>query len=200
MSEESKIIDDRGMDILFREARSYNGWKDAEVSDVLLQAIYDLVKWGPTSMNCSPSRFLFLKSDEARERLKPHLMEGNVDKTMAAPVTVIIANDMKFYEHLPKLFPHSPDAKNWFEGKEKFIQETAMRNGSLQGAYLMIAARALGLDCGAMSGFSKKGVKEEFFSDEPIEINFICNLGYGDPESIFPRSPRFDFDDICKIL
>lgn len=199
MTDKSKIISDTAMDILFREARTYNGWQDKEVSDVLVQAIYDLMKWGPTSANCSPARFKFVKSKEAKQTLKPLMAEGNVDKTMAAPVTVIIANDKEFYEHLPKLFPHT-DARSWFAGKEKAIEETATRNGTLQGAYLMLAARSLGLDCGPMSGFDKQGVKDAFFPDDNVEVNFLCNIGYGDPDSLFDRSPRFDFEEIAEIL
>lgn len=196
---DERILNDKAFDVLFRDARTYNGWFDKDVSDVMLEALFDLLKMAPTSANCSPARFKFLKSDESKARLKPHLMEGNVDKTMQAPVVAIIANDLEFYEHLPKLFPHT-DAKSWFVGKPDFIKSTAMRNGTLQGGYLIMAARALGLDCGPMSGFSPKGVKEEFFPDENVEINFLCNLGYGDPETIFDRSPRFAFDDICEIL
>ena len=157
------------------------------------------MKWGPTSANCSPARFKFVKSKEAKQTLKPLMAEGNVDKTMAAPVTVIIANDKEFYEHLPKLFPHT-DARSWFAGKEKAIEETATRNGTLQGAYLMLAARSLGLDCGPMSGFDKQGVKDAFFPDDNVEVNFLCNIGYGDPDSLFDRSPRFDFEEIAEIL
>lgn len=196
---DSKILDDQAMDVLFREARTHNAWQDKDVSDVLLQALFDLVKWGPTSANCFPARFLFVKTQEAKERLKPHLMEGNVEKTMAAPVTAIVAHDLKFHEHLPKLFPHT-DAKSWFEGDQELIDSTAFRNGTLQGGYLIVAARALGLDCGPMSGFDGDGVKGEFFPDEDVEINFLCNLGYGDSEALFPRSPRFNFDDVCKII
>lgn len=199
MSEQSKILNDQALDTLFREARTYNDWKDQEVSDVLLQAVYDLLKWGPTSANCSPMRVLFIKSQDAKERLKPFLMEGNVEKTMAAPATAIIANDRKFHDHLPKLFPHT-DAKSWFEGNDVLIEETAMRNGTLQGAYLIMAARALGLDCGPMSGFDQNGVKNEFFPDDDVQVNFLCSLGYGDDDSLFPRSPRFEFDEVCKIL
>lgn len=199
MSAEKKILDDRDLDILFREARTYNDWREGEVSDVLIQAVYDLMKWGPTSANCCPARFMFVKSREAKEKLKPHLMEGNVEKTMAAPATAIIAYDLKFYEHMDFLFPHT-NAKSWFEGRHAFIHRTAMRNGSLQGAYLIMAARALGLDCGPMSGFDPDGVKDAFFPDEEVEVNFLCNLGYGDPASIHKRGPRFDFDDVCKIV
>ncbi|PJB70217.1 MAG: malonic semialdehyde reductase [Alphaproteobacteria bacterium CG_4_9_14_3_um_filter_47_13] len=199
MGKDRKIIDDHGLDLLFREARTYNGWEERDVSDVLIQALYDLMKWGATSANCCPARFVFVKSKEAKEKLKPHLMEGNVEKTMAAPVTVIIGYDLEFYEHLGFLFPQT-DAKSWFVGKEAFIQSTALRNSSLQGAYLMLAARALGLDCGPMSGFKPKGVKEAFFPDSNVEVNFICNLGFGDPASLHARGPRFGFDDVCKIV
>jgi 3-hydroxypropanoate dehydrogenase len=199
MSNSNKILSDKDLDILFREARTYNHWKEQDVSDVVLQGVFDLLKMAPTSANCSPARFKFVKSEAAKEKLKPHLMGGNVDKTMTASVTVIIANDMEFYEHLPKLFPHA-DAKSWFAGKPKSILETATRNGTLQGAYLMMAARALGLDCGPMSGFDGDGVKDAFFKDDNVQVNFLCNLGYGDPKDMFPRSPRFDFDDICEIV
>lgn len=199
MTEESRILSDKALDTLFREARTYNGWKEKDVADTLVKAVYDLMKWGPTSANCSPARFLFVKSPEAKKRLKPHLMEGNVEKTMQAPLTAIIANDLEFYEELPRLFPHT-DAKSWFEGKPDFIKETAMRNGTLQGAYFIMAARALGLDCGPMSGFDQQGVRDEFFKDRDVEVNFLCNIGYGDPESLFPRSPRLEFDEACEIL
>ncbi|WP_435641469.1 malonic semialdehyde reductase [Micavibrio aeruginosavorus] len=196
---DSRILDDRALDILFRDARSYNGWTDEPVSDVLLHALFDLLKMGPTSANSSPARFVFVKTPEAKERLKPCLDAGNVNKTMSAPVTVLIAHDRKFYDHLPRLFPHT-DARSWFAGNDAKIESTARRNGTLQGAYLMMAARALGLDCGPMSGFNTDKVKAEFFADQDVEVNFICALGYGDPASIFGRSPRFDFDDVCKIV
>ena len=199
MSEPSKILSDHALDLLFRKARTHNSWQDEDVSDVMIHAIYDLMKMGPTSANCCPARFVFVKSDAAKQRLKPHLMEGNVEKTMSAPVTVLIANDLEFYEHLPQLFPHNQDAKNWFAGKEGFIKDTAMRNGTLQGAYFMLAARALGFDCGPMSGFNKKGVKEEFFKDQNVEVNFLCNIGIGGPSGLFDRSPRFSFDEVCEI-
>ena len=200
MSEESRILNDSALDILFRDARTYNSWEDTDVSEVLIRAVYDLMRWGPTSMNCSPARFVFVKSPEAKERLKPHLMGGNVEKTMSAPMTAIIANHMEFYEELPKLFPHNEGARDFFAGKDAYIADTAMRNGTLQAAYLMLAARSLGLDCGPMSGFSSDGVKEEFFPDENVEINMLCNIGYGTEEKLHPRLPRFDFDDICQIV
>jgi 3-hydroxypropanoate dehydrogenase len=194
------ILSDQDLDTLFREARTYNGWQDKEVSDVLLHALYDLLKFGPTSANCCPMRVKFVKSPEAKKRLAPHLDAGNKAKTMAAPATAVIAYDFKFYEHLPRLFPHSKDAKSWFEGDTRKIEETANRNGTLQGAYLILAARALGLDCGPMSGFDAAAVKKEFFPDEDVQVNFLCNLGYGDKSSLFPRSPRFAFDDVCEIV
>ena len=194
---DTKILDDRSLDILFRGARTLRDWKHQEVSDVLLRATYDLMKMGPTSANCCPARFVFIKSQDAKERLKPHLSEGNVSQTMAAPVTVIIAHDLKFFEKMPKLFPHDLSAKSWFTGHEA---EHALRNGSLQGAYLMLAARSLGLDCGPMGGFNKEGVKKEFFADEPMEPNFLCNIGYGDPKNLFPRGPRLEFDEACDII
>ena len=194
-----RIINDQALDIIFREARTRNGWEDREVSRPLMQAVFDLMKWGATSANCSPARFVFVASDEGKERLKPHLAEGNQAKTMAAPCCVIVAHDMSFHDQLPKLFPHT-DAKSWFEGDDALIEETAFRNGTLQGAYFMIAARALGLDCGPMSGFDKAGVDGEFFDGTTYRSNFLCNIGYGTDENLFPRSPRFDFEDICKIV
>ena len=192
-------INDDALDVLFRDARTYNNWQDKDIPDSLLHELHELVKFGPTSANCSPMRVVFVKSEDAKARLKPHLAEGNVDKTMGAPVTAIIGMDMEFYEELPKLFPHT-DAKSWFEGNDDLIEETAFRNSSLQGAYLILAARALGLDCGPMSGFDTDGVKNEFFPDSQVQPNFICNLGYGDPEGLFPRSPRFSFDEANSIL
>ncbi|MEL6375463.1 MAG: malonic semialdehyde reductase, partial [Pseudomonadota bacterium] len=167
-------------DQLFFDARTYNGWHDKPIEDDVLQRLIDTVKMGPTSANCSPARFVFVKSADAKARLKPHLSGGNADKTMAAPVCVIIGHDMEFYEHLPRLFPHT-DAKSWFTGDDAAIEETAFRNGTLQGGYLIMAARALGLDCGPMSGFDKDGVTKAFFDGTKIKANFLCNLGYGDP-------------------
>jgi 3-hydroxypropanoate dehydrogenase len=199
MSDKNHILSDRDLDTLFRKARSYNGWLQKDVSDVLLRALYDLMKFGPTSSNCCPMRVKFVRSEEAKQRLKPHLDEGNVKKTMTAPVTAIIAYDYKFYEYLPRLFPHT-DAKSWFEGNRPKIEDTAYKNGTLQGAYLMMAARSLGLDCGPMGGFNRDGVKKEFFGDEDVQVNFICAIGYGDESSIFPRNPRFEFDEVCEII
>ncbi len=184
---------------LFSEARTYNGWQDKDIDKDTLHKLYNTLKWGPTSANCSPARFIFITTDEAREKLKPALDGGNVEKTMKAPVTVIVAKDMEFYEQLPKLFPHA-DAKSWFVGNEKLAKETAYRNSALQGAYFIMAARALGLDCGPMSGFNKDKVKETFFPNKNWKANFLCNIGYGDPKSLFPRSPRLGFDEACEIL
>ena len=187
------------LDTLFNDARTYNDFEDTDVSDELLHQLHDLVKMAPTSANCCPMRVVFVKSDEAKAKLKDCLMEGNIDKTMSAPVCAIIGMDMEFYEHLPKLFPHT-DAKSWFEGKDKFIESTAFRNSSLQGGYFIMAARALGLDCGPMSGFSPKKINDTFFSGTKIKVNFLCNLGYGTKKDLFPRSPRFDFDDVNSIV
>ena len=184
---------------LFSEARTHNAWFEGDVSDALLHEIVDLVKLAPTSANCSPARFLFVKSREAKEKLKPHLSEGNRDKTMKAPVCTIVGYDLDFYKHLPKLFPHA-DAKSWFEGNEAKIFDTAFRNGTLQGAYLIMAARALGLDCGPMSGFDNQGVDRDFFAGTNIKSNFLCSLGHCDASVLFPRSPRFSFDEMARIL
>jgi 3-hydroxypropanoate dehydrogenase len=194
-----KILSDEGMDLLFREARTHSYWQDREVGDVLLEAVYDLTRMGPTSANSSPMRVVFVRSREAKERLRPALSEGNVTKTMAAPVTAIIGYDSEFYELLPRLFPHE-DARAWFVGKDAHIRTTAFRNGSLQGAYFILAARALGLDCGPMSGFDNDMVDREFFPGGRIRSNFLCNLGYGDASRLRPRSPRLEFQDACEIL
>jgi 3-hydroxypropanoate dehydrogenase len=195
----SKILSDAGLELLFRAARTHNAWQDKPVSDVLLHAIYDLAKMGPTSANCSPLRVVFVKSREAKEKLKPALSSGNRDKTMAAPATAILAYDLEFHEHLPRLFPRD-DARAWFAGKPRLIERTAFRNGALQGAYFIIAARSLGLDCGPMSGFDNEAVDRAFFPDGRVKSNFLCNLGFGDPAGLFPRGPRFEFDEVCQIL
>lgn len=192
-------LPDTCLDQIFREARTHNAWRDKDIPDSLLHELIELVRLGPTSANCSPARFLFVKSREAKERLKPLLFEGNREKTMKAPVCTIIGYDLDFYHHLPKLFPHT-DAKSWFAGKPKKIEETAFRNGTLQGAYLIMAARALGLDTGPMSGFDNQGVDAEFFAGTSIKSNFLCSLGYGDASVLFPRSPRFDFDEMARII
>ena len=194
----SKILGDPGLDLLFREARTHSDWRDGDVSDVLLQAVYDLAKMPPTSANCSPMRIIFVRSPEAKERLRPALAEGNLGKTMAAPVTAIIGYDTRFHELLPRLYPHT-DARSWFEGNDALIEETAVRNGTLQGAYFIMAARALGLDCGPMSGFDREIVDRTFFPDGRIRSNFLCNLAYGDAAKLHPRSPRLEFEDACQI-
>ncbi|MCX7893599.1 MAG: malonic semialdehyde reductase [Burkholderiales bacterium] len=196
------MLDENALDTLFRKARTQNGWLDRPVTDDALRAIYDLLKWGPTSANCSPMRVQFLKSQAAKERLRPHLNPGNVEKTMTAPAVAVIGYDTRFYDHLPKLFPHNPDARNWFAGEEKaaHAQATAFRNGSLQGGYFILAARALGLDCGPMSGFDAAGVDREFWAGTTVRTNFICALGHGDPAKVFARSPRFAFEEVCRIL
>jgi 3-hydroxypropanoate dehydrogenase len=192
-------LDDPGLDILFREARTHNGWLDKPVSDTLIRQIYDLMKWAPTSANSSPARFVFVRSPAAKERLLAAMSPGNVEKTRTAPVTVIIAYDTEFHEKLPKLFPHE-DARSWFAGNQPLIDTTAFRNGTLQGAYLILAARALGLDAGPMSGFDNAKVDREFFPDGKIKSNFVVNLGYGDPAKLFPRNPRLTFEEAAQIL
>lgn len=191
-------VPDSALDALFLSARTHNAWLDRPVDDALLRRLYEICRMGPTSANCSPMRVVFVTSPDAKEKLRPALSQGNLAKTMAAPATAIIAYDMRFYEHLPKLFPHT-DARPWFEGKDEVIAQTAFRNGSLQGAYLMLAARALGLDCGPMSGFDNATVDAAFFPDGRFRSNFLCNLGYGDDGALFPRSPRFAFDEACTI-
>ncbi|RIK55795.1 MAG: malonic semialdehyde reductase [Nitrospira sp.] len=188
------------LDSLFIQARTHNAWLDKPVGDILLKRIWDIARMGPTSANCSPMRVVFVKSPEAKARLQPALMEGNRAKTMAAPVTAIFGNDSQFYDLLPKLFPHT-DARAWFAGpgKETVATATAFRNGTLQAAYFMMAARALGLDCGPMSGFDNAMVDREFFPNGRIKSNFICSLGYGDPAALFPRSPRLEFEEACSI-
>lgn len=192
-------LDSAALDQLFDKARTHNKWQPREVSDGLLHSLVEHMKWGPTSANGSPARIVFVKSQAAKTRLKPHLDAGNVEKTMAAPVTAILAYDRNFYEYLPRLFP-AADAKSWFEGKRAYADATAFRNGSLQGGYFILAARALGLDCGPMSGFNNAGVDGEFFAGTEIKSNFLCNLGYGDPAGVYPRSPRFDFDEMARII
>ncbi|ALE16895.1 Oxygen-insensitive NADPH nitroreductase [Altererythrobacter epoxidivorans] len=188
------------LDQIFREARSYNGWLDKEVSDEQLHAIWELMKMGPTSANMQPSRIVWVKSPEAKAKLVDCVSDGNKEKVKAAPVTAIIAYDIDFHEELPWLFPHT-DAKSWFEGDEEGRKEGAFRNSSLQGAYLMIAARALGLDCGPMSGFDKGALEKAFLADEPRHrANFICSIGYGDKTTIFDRSPRPEFDTFNDIV
>ena len=195
----SEILSEAGLDQLFRTARTFNAWLPKEVSDEKLHQLYDLAKFGPTSANVSPMRGVFVKSKEAKAKLEPFMSEGNRAKTMAAPVNAIIANDHAFCEHLPRLFPHA-DARSWFDGNQRLIDVTAFRNGTLQGAYLLLAARAVGLDCGPMSGFDNDGVDAAFFGGTEIKSNFLINLGYGDASrDLFPRSPRLAFDEACRI-
>lgn len=196
-----ELPSDAALDTLLREARgTQNAWQDRAVEEGLLHRLYDLFRWGPTSANCSPARVLFLTSRAAKERLGPALSANNFEKTMAAPVTAIVAYDTQFYEFLPKLYPRNAAARSWFTSSPAFAQETAFRNGTLQGAYLIIAARALGLDCGAMSGFKNVVVDQEFFPDGRLKSNFLCNLGYAVPGGLPPRDPRLSFDEACKIL
>jgi 3-hydroxypropanoate dehydrogenase len=194
------LIEAGGVDLLFREARTHNKFTDEPISDETLRELYEILKFGPTSANCSPARFLFLRTREAKERLAPALSSGNLAKTMAAPVTVIVAYDPKFHEKLPKLFPHNPDAQSWFTSNDALAATTAFRNGTLQGGWLIVAARALGLDTGAMSGFDNDKVDQEFLADRGWRSNFLVNLGHGDWEGVFPRSPRLDFDEACVML
>ncbi len=185
---------------LFFDARSYNGWLESEVTEDQLRRLYDILKMGPTSFNCCPARFVFLRTPEAKQRIEPHLRPNNVRKTTTASVVAIIAQDSLFYEQMPKLTPHRPETRDFFAGNEALANVTAFRNGTLQGAYFLIAARAVGLDCGPMSGFDNAGVDAEFFPDGQYKSNFICGLGRGDPESLFGRLPRLDFDEVCKVL
>ncbi len=207
-------VDDAAMDILFREARTYSKWQSRPVTDEMLGDLYELLKWAPTSANAAPARFAFLRSREAKERLRPALAPLNVEKTMAAPVTVIVAYDLRFYEQLPKLFPHNSGMAKLFASKPDMVETTAKRNSSLQGAYLIMAARSLGLDCGPMSGFDHAkvddeffaagkpcfGCDQEFFSEGHVKSNFLCNLGYGDPTGLYPRLPRLTFAEACSLL
>jgi 3-hydroxypropanoate dehydrogenase len=200
MGDMSKVLNDDGWNLLFREARTHSAWLDKPVDDGLLRRVYDLAKLGPTSANMCPMRVVFVKSKEAKEKLKPALDAGNVDKTMRAPVTAIIGMDIHFYEKLPVLFPHA-DAKAWFKDLPANVLEyIALRNSSLQGAYFMLAARSLGLDCGPMSGFNNQKVDAAFFAGTTVKSNFLCNLGHGDPSKLHPRNPRLGFDEACTVL
>lgn len=192
-------LDDRSLDIIFRKAHTHSAWLDKPVGDALLQQVYDLMKWAPTSANSSPARIVFVRSAAAKQRLLPAMAPGNVEKTRTAPVTAIIAHDTEFYEKLPKLFPQA-DARSWFAGNQALIDTTAFRNGTLQGAYLIIAARALGLDAGPMSGFDNAKVDQEFFPGGKVKSNFVINLGYGDHTKLFPRNPRLAFAEAAQIL
>ena len=193
------MLDPAALDLVFRTARTYRAWDGRPVDDATLRELHELMKWGPTTGNSCPARFVFVKSAAAKARLRPALDAGNVVQTMAAPVTAIVAYDLAFYEMMPKLAPHT-DARSWFADEPlESLRTTALRNGSLQGAYLVIAARALGLDCGPMSGFDNAKVDAEFFAGTTVRSNFLCNLGYGDPSKLHPRAPRLTFDEACKI-
>ena len=196
----SHAVSDEALDIIFRNAHTQNKWQDKPVSNAHLMALYDLMRLGPTAANCSPARILFLTSQAAKERLKPLLSPGNQDKTMTAPAVAIIGMDLDFPEKLPYLFPNNPKMKDLFAGKADMTHAVAFRNSSLQGGYFIVAARALGLDCGPMSGFDNAGVDKEFFAGTNVKSNFICAIGYGDPAGVFPRNPRLSFDEACKIL
>jgi 3-hydroxypropanoate dehydrogenase len=196
----SEPIDSHARQQLFTEARSQNAWLSRPISDQLLHELYELTRWGPTSMNCSPMRVVFVRSVEARERLMSAVSPGNLQKVSAAPVVAILAQDAEFYEHLPKLFPHRPNAGDIFRDQPSLADETCFRNSSLQGGYFILAARALGLDCGPLSGFDASLVNSLFFSGTSLRVNFLCCLGYGNPDGLFPRSPRFGFDEACQIL
>lgn len=187
------------LDHLFRKARSHNAWTPRAVAYALIEEMYDLAKWGPTSGNVSPGRFVFVVSAEAKERLAPHVSSGNREKTLRAPLTLIIGYDLGFARHIPQLFPHNPGAASWFSNPT-VAEETAFRNGTLQGAYMMLAARALGLDCGPMSGFNHEGINNAFFAGTSVRANFLCNIGYGDGAALQPRLPRLSFNDACTIL
>ena len=193
-------VSDEALDTLFRTARSHNRWTDEPVSEALLMAIYDLMRWGPTSGNITPARIAFITSIDAKRRLEPLLDKGNQEKSMTAPAVAIIAYDLDFPETLSILKPYAPGAKKYYDGKPELIREDAFRNGTLQGAYFMLAARALGLDCGPMGGFDRAGVDKEFFAGTQIKSNFLCALGHGNPAALHPRAPRLSFDQACKIL
>ncbi|MDZ4734888.1 MAG: malonic semialdehyde reductase [Rhodospirillaceae bacterium] len=192
-------IEEGALAQIFLEARTYDSFRDEPVPDELLREAWNLARLGPTSANGMPARILFVKSPAGKKRLEPTLSDGNRAKTMKAPVTAIVAYDLEFYEHLPKLFAHT-DARSWFVGKQQAIQTTAFRNGTLLAAYFIVAARAVGLDCGPMSGFDNAKVDEEFFSGMSWRSNFLCNLGFGDPHDLHPRHPRLEFDEACKII
>jgi 3-hydroxypropanoate dehydrogenase len=195
-----KTLDDAGLDLLFRKARTQNGWLDTPVTDEQLEAIYEIMRLGPTSANSCPARIVFLRTPEAKARLLPALSPGNVDKTKAASVTALIGYDLRFYERLPKLFPHRPEMKDPFAANPRLAETTAFRNGTLQGAYFMIAARAVALDVGGMSGCDNGKVDAEFLPDGRVKSNFLCNIGHGDPSKILPRLPRLEFDEACTLL
>jgi 3-hydroxypropanoate dehydrogenase len=196
------MLDDKALDLIFRDAHTPQGFLDTPVTDAHLRQVYDLMKFGPTTLNCQPMRIVFVRSKAAKDKLAPALSPGNLDKTMKAQVTAIISYDSRFYEHLPRIFPNNPKAKEGFEGEDKkaMVDRVALRNGSLQGAYFIIAARALGLDCGPMSGFDNAKVDAAFFPDGRWKSNFLINLGKADPAKVFPRNPRLTFEEVCRVL
>jgi nitroreductase len=193
------MLDQAALDTLFVTARTHNVWLDEPVPQAQLEQLYNLMKWAPTSANCSPARIVFVQSEAARAKLAACMSPGNADKTRAAPVTAIIGMDMAFYDKLPELFPHA-DAKAWFVGNQPMIDATAFRNSSLQGGYFILAARALGLDCGPMSGFDADKLNAAFFDGATVKVNFVCSLGHGDATKLFPRSPRLTFEQACQVL
>ena len=199
LKERTNPLDEEALNLVFGEARSMNGWQDKDVSDAMIHSLYDLTKMGPTSTNCSPARFVFVKSEAEKVKFEPALLPNNISKVMTAPVVAIIGYDLDFSDHMTKLFPHM-DVAPMYKGNDEMNLSTAFRNSSLQGAYLIMVARALGLDCGPMSGFNNQLVDETFFSDTNIKSNFLCCIGYGDSTKIFQRLPRLDFDEVCKII
>ena len=196
----SRAVNDDALDVLFRKARTHRNWRPGAVTPQMLMAAYDLARWGPTTNNTTPARFVFVMSQEAKERLKPHLNKGNVVQTMAAPATAIIAYDTHFYDKMDKLSSNPNARESWSQKSPAEIQESAFRGGTLQGAYFVLAARAIGLDCGPMGGFDNAGVDREFFAGTTIKSNFLCNLGYGDETALKPRAGRLDFDEACRII
>ena len=199
LKERTNPLDEEALNLVFGEARSMNGWQDKDVSDAMIRSLYDLIKMGPTSTNCSPARFVFVKSEAEKAKFEPALLPNNISKVMTAPVVAIIGYDLDFSDHMTKLFPHM-DVAPMYKGNDEMNVSTAFRNSSLQGAYFMMVARAMGLDCGPMSGFNNQLVDETFFSDTNIKSNFLCCIGYGDSTKIFQRLPRLDFDEVCKII
>jgi 3-hydroxypropanoate dehydrogenase len=195
-----ETVNQSALNAIFLEARTHKQWQTRRIALDLLQEVYALAKMGPTSANCSPARFVFIVSAAAKEALRPALSPGNIDKTISAPVTVIIGYDLNFHEQLPRLYPINPAVSSWYEAKPALIHETAFRNSTLQGAYLMLAARALGLDCGPMSGFDHAKINALYWPDGSVRANFLCNLGYGEHSALQPRGPRLSFDDACRIL
>jgi 3-hydroxypropanoate dehydrogenase len=196
----SHAVNDEALDILFRSARTHRAWREGQVTPQMLMAVYDLARWAPTTNNTSPMRVVYIVSPEAKERLKPHLSKGNVEQTMKAPATAIIAYDLKFYDKMDKLSTNPSARESWMQKSPAELEQAAFRNSSLQGGYFIMAARAIGLDCGPMSGFENGGVDREFFAGTSIKSNFLCNLGFGEPSQLRPRAGRLEFDEACRIL